>query len=146
MAGELRGYRRFRLAADGLHSTVHATGAWSSQLEHAICTAGHDHPAPAARCGWHLVLDVSGTKEVRVSGWSVAGGQAPLDRGISQSPSAVISDSMHCGQRVVGSQDAQNDPRAQPAAISPIRCSGAASDTVPQARSVTAVTEASTTR
>ncbi|MDP9410363.1 MAG: hypothetical protein M3P70_07660 [Actinomycetota bacterium] len=53
--GELRGYRRFRLAEDGLYPTVHAaSGPWSGLLERAACAAGTDHPAPAWECGCGL--------------------------------------------------------------------------------------------
>ena len=53
--GELRGYRRFRLAEDGLYPTVHAaSGPWSGVVQHAGCAAGTDHPAPAWDCGCGL--------------------------------------------------------------------------------------------
>lgn len=53
--GELRGYRQFRLAEDGLYPTVHAAGGpWSGQVEHAVCATGTDHPAPAWECGCGL--------------------------------------------------------------------------------------------
>ncbi len=76
--GELRGYRRFRLGADGLYPTVHSAGGpWSGQLERAVChaperpaddgtgaagvaagsptaSAALRHSAPAADCGCGL--------------------------------------------------------------------------------------------
>jgi hypothetical protein len=58
--GELRGFRQFRLAADGLYPLVHhASGPWDGELETARCSAGQAHRAPAAgcRCGlyaWYL--------------------------------------------------------------------------------------------
>ena len=53
--GELRGYRRFRLAPDGLHPTVHAAGGpWSGTVERAVCAAGEEHDAPARGCGCGL--------------------------------------------------------------------------------------------
>ena len=53
--GELRGYRRFRLADDGLYPTVHsAGGAWSGGVERAVCAAGEEHDAPARECGCGL--------------------------------------------------------------------------------------------
>lgn len=53
--GELRGYRRFRLAEDGLHPTVHAAGGpWSGGVERAVCAAGEEHEAPASDCGCGL--------------------------------------------------------------------------------------------
>jgi hypothetical protein len=53
--GELRGYRRFWLADDGLHPTVHGRrGTWSGAVEHARCAAGESHAAPAADCGCGL--------------------------------------------------------------------------------------------
>lgn len=61
--GELRGYRRFRLADDGLHPTVHDVGGpWSGALERAVCAAGQEHAAPARDCGcglygWYSVAD-----------------------------------------------------------------------------------------
>jgi hypothetical protein len=61
--GELRGYRRFRLGADGLYPTVYAAGGpWSGALEHAACAAGGEHSAPSWQCGcglygWYLPSD-----------------------------------------------------------------------------------------
>ena len=53
--GELRGYRRFRLADDGLHPTVHSAGGpWSGRLESAVCWVGGEHAAPAHDCGCGL--------------------------------------------------------------------------------------------
>ncbi len=53
--GELRGYRRFRLADDGLYPTVHSAGGpWSGVLEQAVCAAGEEHEAPARDCGCGL--------------------------------------------------------------------------------------------
>jgi hypothetical protein len=55
VAGELRGYRRFWLAEDGLHPTVHDRGAtWRGDLERARCAAGQEHAAPAPACGCGL--------------------------------------------------------------------------------------------
>jgi hypothetical protein len=68
--GELRGYRRFRLAADGLHPTVQRTGAWAA-LEQATCVRHRAHTPPVAGCGCGLYgwyhpadADVSGFGDV----------------------------------------------------------------------------------
>jgi hypothetical protein len=68
--GELRGYRRFRLAADGLHPTVQRTGPWAA-LEQAVCVRQRSHTPPAAGCGCGLYgwyhpadADVSGFGDV----------------------------------------------------------------------------------
>jgi hypothetical protein len=58
--GELRGFRQFDLRPDGLYPLVHSeNGRWSSDVEHAVCARGGEHPAPAADCrcglyGWYL--------------------------------------------------------------------------------------------
>lgn len=53
--GELRGYRRFRLAEDGLYPTVHsATGPWSAGVHQAVCQVGEEHEPPARDCGCGL--------------------------------------------------------------------------------------------
>ena len=55
VAGELRGYRRFRLAEDGLRPPVHvATGPWSWPVEHARCTVDDGHVPPERECGCGL--------------------------------------------------------------------------------------------
>ncbi len=55
VAGELRGYRRFRLAEDGLRPPVHvAAGPWSWPLEHARCVVDDAHVPPARECGCGL--------------------------------------------------------------------------------------------
>ncbi|SFK52492.1 hypothetical protein [Geodermatophilus ruber] len=55
VAGEVRGYRRFHLAEDGLRPPVHVTaGPWSGQLEHARCAADDAHLPPARGCGCGL--------------------------------------------------------------------------------------------
>lgn len=70
--GELRGFRQFHLLDDGLYPLVHqAGGAWSGGVEHAVCAAGQDHPAPAAdcRCGlyaWYL----PGAATVGLGAWN----------------------------------------------------------------------------
>lgn len=61
--GELRGYRRFRLGADGLYPTVHAQcGPWAGSIQYAGCAAGFHHRAPARDCscglyGWYYPDD-----------------------------------------------------------------------------------------
>lgn len=61
--GELRGYRRFRLAEDGLYPAVHADlGPWSGAVQQAQCAAGGEHAAPARDCGcglygWYYPVD-----------------------------------------------------------------------------------------
>ena len=53
--GELRGYRRFRLAEDGLRPPVHVgAGPWSWPVEHARCTVDDAHVPPARECGCGL--------------------------------------------------------------------------------------------
>jgi hypothetical protein len=53
--GELRGYRRFRLAEDGLRPPVHlAAGPWSGQVEHARCQVDDQHAPPDRGCGCGL--------------------------------------------------------------------------------------------
>lgn len=52
--GELRGYRRFRLAPDGLHPCVHDRGPWSAGLERAVCVVRRSHQPPARGCGCGL--------------------------------------------------------------------------------------------
>lgn len=71
VAGELRGYRRFRLAADGLHPTVQRTGPWAAPLERAVCVRDRSHVPPVAGCGCGLYgwyhpadADVSGFGDV----------------------------------------------------------------------------------
>ena len=54
VAGELRGYRRFRLAGAELHPTVHNVVPWSGQLHEAACLAGGSHIPPGADCGCGL--------------------------------------------------------------------------------------------
>ena len=60
VAGELRGYRQFDVAADGLYPLVHSeAGAWDGRLEIARCATGGSHAAPAVDCrcglyGWYL--------------------------------------------------------------------------------------------
>jgi hypothetical protein len=51
--GELRGYRRFRLAPDGLHPTVQRTGPWAA-LEEAVCVRHRSHTPPVTGCGCGL--------------------------------------------------------------------------------------------
>lgn len=51
VVGELRGYRQFQLAGDGLRPLVHTTsGPWDAQLERAQCALGGAHAAPAVGC------------------------------------------------------------------------------------------------
>ncbi|GAB7190813.1 hypothetical protein NUM3379_15200 [Kineococcus sp. NUM-3379] len=63
VAGELRGYRRFRLHGGALHPAVHtASGPWGASVQHAVCAAGGEHAAPAAGCGcglyaWYHAVD-----------------------------------------------------------------------------------------
>lgn len=71
VAGELRGYRRFRLAPDGLHPTVQRTGPWAAPVEQAVCVTNGAHEAPHAGCGcgiygWYhpADADVSGFGDV----------------------------------------------------------------------------------
>lgn len=71
VAGELRGYRRFRLAPDGLHPTVQRTGPWAAPVERAACVANRAHQAPHMECGcgiyaWYhpADADVSGFGDV----------------------------------------------------------------------------------
>ena len=53
--GELRGYRRFRLAEDGLRPPVHVgAGPWSWPVEHARCMVDEGHLPPARGCGCGL--------------------------------------------------------------------------------------------
>jgi hypothetical protein len=53
--GELRGYRRFRLAEDGLRPPVHvASGPWSGQVHSARCAVNGTHAPPAWGCGCGL--------------------------------------------------------------------------------------------
>ncbi|MDP9429927.1 MAG: hypothetical protein M3Q47_14110 [Actinomycetota bacterium] len=55
VAGELRGYRRFRLAEDGLRPPVHiAAGPWDWPIEYARCAVDEAHVAPARGCGCGL--------------------------------------------------------------------------------------------
>ncbi|MGY1688662.1 hypothetical protein [Geodermatophilus sp. SYSU D01105] len=55
VAGELRGYRRFRLAEDGLRPPVHVgTGPWSGEVHSARCTVDEAHVPPARGCGCGL--------------------------------------------------------------------------------------------
>ena len=55
VAGELRGYRRFRLAEDGLRPPVHiAAGSWSWPVEQARCAVDDGHAPPARGCGCGL--------------------------------------------------------------------------------------------
>ncbi|TFV64480.1 hypothetical protein E4P41_00965 [Geodermatophilus sp. DF01-2] len=55
VAGELRGYRRFRLAEDGLRPPVHVgAGPWSWPIEHARCAVDDGHAPPARGCGCGL--------------------------------------------------------------------------------------------
>jgi hypothetical protein len=53
--GELQGYRRFRLAEDGLRPPVHvAAGPWSWPVERARCAVDDGHVPPARECGCGL--------------------------------------------------------------------------------------------
>ncbi|SDO13520.1 hypothetical protein [Geodermatophilus sp. DSM 45219] len=53
--GELRGYRRFRLAEDGLRPPVHvAAGPWDWPVERARCAVDDAHVPPARGCGCGL--------------------------------------------------------------------------------------------
>ena len=55
VAGELQGYRRFRLAEDGLRPPVHvAAGPWGWPVEHARCAVDDEHSPPARGCGCGL--------------------------------------------------------------------------------------------
>jgi hypothetical protein len=55
VTGELRGYRRFRLAEDGLRPPVHvAAGPWSWPVEQARCAVDDGHAPPARGCGCGL--------------------------------------------------------------------------------------------
>ena len=55
VTGELRGYRRFRLAEDGLRPPVHiAAGSWSWPVEQARCAVDDGHAPPARGCGCGL--------------------------------------------------------------------------------------------
>jgi hypothetical protein len=55
VAGELRGYRRFRLAEDGLRPPVHVrAGPWNWPVEHARCAVDAAHVPPARGCGCGL--------------------------------------------------------------------------------------------
>ncbi|MGY1620564.1 hypothetical protein ACI789_00010 [Geodermatophilus sp. SYSU D00965] len=55
VAGELRGYRRFRLAEDGLRPPVHvADGPWSGHVHSARCAVNEAHAPPAWGCGCGL--------------------------------------------------------------------------------------------
>lgn len=64
--GELRGYRQFQLAGDGLYPTVHRVmGPWSGELQPAVCAAESGHAAPAHDCGcglygWYHPGDANG--------------------------------------------------------------------------------------
>ena len=52
---ELRGYRRFRLAEDGLRPPVHiAAGPWSWPVEQARCAVDDGHAPPERGCGCGL--------------------------------------------------------------------------------------------
>ncbi|SNS35613.1 hypothetical protein SAMN06893096_103356 [Geodermatophilus pulveris] len=59
VAGELRGFRRFRLAEDGLRPPVHVrAGPWAWPVEHARCAVDPAHAPPARACacglyGWY---------------------------------------------------------------------------------------------
>ena len=55
VAGEVQGYRRFRLAENGLCSPVHAgAGPWSGQIERARCAVDEEHVPPEWGCGCGL--------------------------------------------------------------------------------------------
>ncbi len=77
--GELRGYRRFWLADDGLHPTVHGRGGtWAGGVEHARCAVGLSHAAPAADCGCGLY------------GWYHPG-DAGRDMGLGDVPAVIAA-------------------------------------------------------
>ncbi len=71
VAGELRGYRRFRVATDGgLHSPVRGGAAWHPGLEHAACPSGHGAPITGCGCGlhaWYHPGDAVGAGDVLAS-------------------------------------------------------------------------------
>ena len=53
--GELRGYRRFSLAEDGLRPPVHVgAGPWGWPIEQARCAVDDAHVPPARECGCGL--------------------------------------------------------------------------------------------
>ncbi|RFU22928.1 hypothetical protein [Geodermatophilus marinus] len=55
VAGEVRGFRRFRLTEEGLRPPVQVTaGAWSGEVEHARCLADDTHAPPVWGCGCGL--------------------------------------------------------------------------------------------
>jgi hypothetical protein len=55
VAGEVRGYRRFQLAEDGLRPPVHfGSGPWSGQVEQARCAVDEGHVPPQWGCGCGL--------------------------------------------------------------------------------------------
>ncbi|MEX5719012.1 hypothetical protein [Geodermatophilus maliterrae] len=55
MAGEVQGYRRFRLTEDGLCPPVHfGTGPWSGPIEQARCAVDEAHVPPQWGCGCGL--------------------------------------------------------------------------------------------
>ena len=55
VAGEVRGYRRFRLAENGLCPPVHLdAGPWSGRIEQARCAVDEEHVPPEWGCGCGL--------------------------------------------------------------------------------------------
>jgi hypothetical protein len=55
VAGEVRGYRRFRLSENGLCPPVHVdAGPWSGQIERARCAVDEEHVPPEWGCGCGL--------------------------------------------------------------------------------------------
>ncbi|MBM7807514.1 hypothetical protein JOD57_003351 [Geodermatophilus bullaregiensis] len=55
MAGEVQGYRRFRLTEDGLCPPVHfGAGPWDGRIERARCAVDEGHVPPEWGCGCGL--------------------------------------------------------------------------------------------
>ena len=49
VAGEVRGYRRFRLAKNGLYPPVQlGVGPWSGRIEQARCAVDEEHVPPGS--------------------------------------------------------------------------------------------------